>query len=446
MEEGERLRASLRELRALLLDAPDAALGATLETAEIQRMRLQAWLGGPVYLGFAALDAVMYPERFVEFLAMRSLLGVACIAVLSLGRDRSRLRAIRLFVHLSSLGAIGVLSLMCALTEGFASPYVTGHLLVMTAVVAFDSQRPREMATFLLFAVASFAGLNFALHPDASTEDVTAGMFFTAGGALISFGTGLMIQLQRARLYKATAELAQRNDDLRRASEHQGEFLRTVSHELRTPLATIAGYAELLAADQGVSDASKKHIERIDRSTEGLLRIINDILDLSKIEAGRLELVIEPFDPRELVEEIAEETRVMLGRKSDAVEVRVCVAPIESMRSDRVRVRQVLLNLAHNATKFTREGHIELALEHDARGLAFVVADTGLGIAPDDRDAIFRAFTQTRAGVDAGGTGLGLSIVRRLLQLLEGEVELESEVGVGTKFRVRLPLDRGAQT
>lgn len=225
------------------------------------------------------------------------------------------------------------------------------------------------------------------------------------------------------------------------ANEAKSRFLATVSHEFRTPLNGILGMADLLT-DTGPDAEQATYVAALRTSGEALLALVDDILDFAKVEAGKLELLEEPFDPVQLVETAAE---LMAPRaQAKGIELAAHIAPDLPARlvGDRDRLRQILLNLVGNAVKFTEAGGVGLSLARAGDGLEITVADTGPGIPADRLDTIFGEFEQLDHGAAAGqaGTGLGLAIVRRLARLMGGEVRAESRLGEGAIFRVALPL------
>lgn len=225
------------------------------------------------------------------------------------------------------------------------------------------------------------------------------------------------------------------------ANEAKSRFLATVSHEFRTPLNGILGMADLLA-DTGPDAEQTTYIEALRTSGEALLALVDDILDFAKVEAGKLELVEEPFDLVQLVETVAE--LVAPRAQAKGIELAAHIAPDLPARliGDRDRLRQVLLNLVGNAVKFTETGGVGVSLRSAGPNLEIAVADTGPGIPADRLDVIFGEFEQLDhgAGMRQSGAGLGLAIVRRIVGLMGGEVRAESRLGEGATFRVLLPL------
>jgi signal transduction histidine kinase len=221
-----------------------------------------------------------------------------------------------------------------------------------------------------------------------------------------------------------------------------------MSHELRTPLNAVIGYSEMLeeqAIDEGRTE-TVADLQRIKGAGRHLLGLINDVLDLSKIEAGRTELVWETVDLRKLVEEVCDTARPLMLKNRNAFTFDFARNTVP-LRCDAVRLKQVLLNLLSNAAKFTRGGRVRLRLRHertdDGAWQVFEISDTGIGMTPEQMDRVFKAFGQADARIsrEYGGTGLGLVISRRLCQLMGGDVTMASEYGKGSVFTVRLPVD-----
>ncbi len=256
----------------------------------------------------------------------------------------------------------------------------------------------------------------------------------------------LAIALSNAELYQEQLETTER---LREVDKLKSEFLANVSHELRTPLNSIIGYSELLIDEMGaeMDEMSLEDLKAIHSSGYHLLAIINDILDLAKIEAGRLELQKEPVALDTFIPQVIETTRVLLKDKP-AVELLLEMPDgVPTIEADPVRLRQILWNLLSNAIKFTDEGYVRLTCRSDDGWMQFIVEDTGIGIPPDQKDAIFDQFRQVDGSPTRkqGGTGLGLTITRELVTMHGGTIALDSDVGRGTTFTVRLPLGSAAQ-
>ena len=257
---------------------------------------------------------------------------------------------------------------------------------------------------------------------------------------LQTFATQSALAIQNARLFR---EIEAKGRELEVASRHKSQFLANMSHELRTPLNAILGYTELL--NDGIyGDLPQKAgdvMSRIDRSGKHLLGLINDVLDLSKIEAGQLELGLADYSLQEVVHAVVTQVESLAAEKGLAL--RVALPPgLPAGRGDERRLAQVLLNLVGNAIKFTEAGEVRLAARVDGDAFVVSVADTGPGIAEADRQRIFDEFQQADSSSTRkkGGTGLGLSIARRIVELHGGRIWVESTVGRGSTFSFQVPV------
>ncbi len=247
-------------------------------------------------------------------------------------------------------------------------------------------------------------------------------------------------------------EMAQMNMRLYEMNMLKSDFLATMSHELRTPLNSILGFSEVLAGIQALDDKQKRYVQNIQKSGKTLLEMINDILDLAKMESGKMDLRLTDFYVQQIIGAQADMARPLAERKNIDLETNID-SELPPMRQDQARVQQIINNLISNAIKFTPEGgRVEVtAIRDDADYLVMRIIDTGVGIAADDQQVIFEKFRQGRVGVPSGdamtreysGSGLGLSIVKELCKLLGGEVSVASELGKGSTFTVRIPWTLG---
>ncbi len=243
-------------------------------------------------------------------------------------------------------------------------------------------------------------------------------------------------------------ELAQVNMRLYELNMLKSDFLATMSHELRTPLNSILGFSEVLESINSLDEKQKRYVQNIQKSGRTLLDMINDILDLAKIESGKMDTRVAEFHINNVIAAQCDMARPLSEKKNIDLQVNIQPA-LPPMRQDQARVQQILNNLLSNAIKFTPEGGwITVSAERDDKNyLVLRVSDTGVGIAEEDRQAIFEKFRQGRTAMPTGeaitrehsGTGLGLSIVKELCKLLGGEISVDSELGKGSTFTVRLP-------
>ena len=316
-------------------------------------------------------------------------------------------------------------------------------------------------------AGALLAGSATEFRVEISSSLLTGGICL---GALLAFMWvfGLYSYIQTRRVIRARQEIKDQhaqirdqvriieralqgaldsNEEAKAANESKSAFLANMSHELRTPMNAILGYSEMLAEDaQAAGQPSLvADLGKIRTAGRHLLGLINDVLNLSKLEAGKTTLILETFDIAEMVADVVSTVRPLVEKKGNRFEVS-CHPAIGFMREDVTKVRQVLLNLLSNAGKFTEKGVVSLEVERVSRDgcdwVVFRVRDSGIGIAPEVQAKLFAPFVQADAGTQKkyGGTGLGLSISRKLCQLMGGDVTLESERGRGSTFTVCLPV------
>jgi signal transduction histidine kinase len=258
---------------------------------------------------------------------------------------------------------------------------------------------------------------------------------------LQTFAAQSVLAIQNARLF---SEIEEKRRQLAEASGHKSQFLASMSHELRTPLNAIIGVTEMLREDAEVLEQDLEPLDRVLGAARHLLTLINDVLDLSKIEAGRMELHLQTFPLTPLIEDVVKTLEPLAAKNANRLLVD-CEAALGTVHADQTRLRQALLNLASNANKFTEKGTITTAAKthHDGHRdwITIAVIDTGIGMTAEQMQRLFREFSQATSATASkyGGTGLGLAISRHFCRMMGGDITVESATGSGSTFTIRLP-------
>jgi signal transduction histidine kinase/DNA-binding response OmpR family regulator len=326
---------------------------------------------------------------------------------------------------------------------------IAGAIVLGASLIAFlFSSRLQRVISEPILSLARTARIvseqkNYSVRAEKRTGDEI--------GFLIDRFNEMLAQIEEheKELREVNEQLVQSEQRARAGTQAKSQFLANMSHELRTPLNAIIGYSEMLQeeAQDGGLESFIPDLKKINRAGRHLLELINDVLDLSKIEAGKMELYLETFDIPSLLEEISATVKLLVEKNSNTIEVR-CPANLGAMRADMTKVRQALFNLLSNASKFTDHGKITLEATRDASSssgdwIIFRVSDTGIGITPEQQARVFEAFAQAEATTmrDFGGTGLGLAITKNFCRMMDGDVTLTSEPGKGSIFTIRLPSE-----
>lgn len=411
----------------------------------------------PIVLAFSLLDFLVFPDQALVFLVMRAVAAAAVAGILAvLHTEFGRRHALGLGVCVTVLLGLTI-DVMTVFTGREASPYYAGTNLVLLAT-ALLMPWPAIWTTISSGSlVAVYVLLILATGPIANGRIFLNNLAFLMTTAVISVVSTAMRERLRAREFVNRAALA---DALR----HKSEFMAKMSHELRTPLHVMIGYADILLEDDhpvaGTTE-SRRLVERIRSRGVLLHRMISDLLDYAKIEAGKMEVHWAPVAMEQVVAQVADGFRPLAERKRVALDVRCDDAPAPLV-TDAPKVEQILTNLIGNALKFTEHGRVSVAM-HPTRsgdalpapftvlgdpgrsqpqgaGVLIVVEDTGIGIRPGDVARLATDFQQANdLASKFGGTGLGLSISRRLAEMLGGWIAVRSDGSPGAAFALWLP-------
>ncbi|MEN0068131.1 MAG: HAMP domain-containing sensor histidine kinase [Myxococcota bacterium] len=330
---------------------------------------------------------------------------------------------------------------------------VRSHLVFLVVPMTVCAFTARARTTWLLCLVQllGLAYLGFFVPDEVQTELLPPTFLFSIGMVLLLLAaTASVTQTLQVAMTRRLQRAGERERELRltaeAASQAKNQFLAAMSHELRTPLNGIIGYAELLeeSLEMGstIDATHATDVQRIREAGHHLLVLISNILDISRIEAGRMSMHAEYFDAITVVNEVVEMLGPMAAQQGNAIDLQVVSGPC-LICVDRTKFRQVLFNLVVNACKFTSEGKIRVGLDAQDDEVMLTVRDTGMGIAPEVLTEIFSPFVQGPSSTTQryGGTGLGLALVRRFVDMMNGDIALESKLGEGTTFVVRLPRE-----
>ena len=394
----QKIRAAQEEAMTVVADIANLVRDGKIDAAT----RLQITREDPLYRSIDALVGLVVQDENNRMAALRA----------SIGADNRR--------SLVVMGAFAAASVLFALVGGFVISWA--FILPVRAAEAFLSE----------VAAGKFAG----------TVEVPNRDEFGALAARLNETTRELARLD-ADQRQAADVLRSLNARLEQASRAKSEFLANMSHELRTPLNAILGFTEMLLDGLygEVPAELKEPLTDIQTNGQHLLRLINDVLDLSKIEAGRMELSLGDYAVEDVVATVRASLRSLANEKG--LELVAEVAPdLPDAYGDSKRITQCLLNLVGNALKFTRQGRVVVGVERQGDFLCYRVSDTGIGIPADQREAVFAEFRQvdTTTTRDFGGTGLGLSITKKFVELHGGRIWVESELGKGSTFSFTSPL------
>jgi signal transduction histidine kinase len=419
------------------------------------KLRMSIWSGYAVVAALALLAFVAGELGVVPHTpGIYALIGVKVVANTLAWVAHLTKRGVLPFAGLNTVADLICLTGAIYYTGGPLSPLFVTYVIEITVFAFFTNRVATALVASLSFTLYAlmlalvYANVLPVQQPPAATLDaitlprfgLMVGYAAFVLGATTWFTTGVLAALESER-----RALKRRTEELIEAGQQKSHFMANVTHELRTPIHGITGLTDLLEAEiyGPVTEEQRGAHHDIRESAKGLLRMVDDLLSLSRAEVGKLELQTAPVPVEALVEAVTSSVSWMVGTKS--LELTSEVAPdATTLISDRGRLSQILVNLLANAVKFTPEGgRVHLSVTREGDALCFAVSDTGIGISPADQAAIFEPFRQVDGGDERqfGGVGLGLSLVTRLVTLLAGTMRLESEIDAGSTFTVVLPLE-----
>ena len=440
-----------------LLDDLAAAVAEMAAPANRPKLRFGIFTGYAVAIGFAILAAAaagleLTPWRWAYFVLVAAKLGTNSIAWFALSRDRGVLAS----QAVNTTADVVLLTAAIYFTGGPTSPLLATYVIVVAVLSLLSNAGVTILMAgiiVVLFATMAllmvFGVLPPTQRPGAGTDVPSLGYALTAiAYCALVVGVPAWFSTATLRLLRAKERaLESRTSQLVEASAQRSQFVASMTHELRTPIHGVQGLADVIAAGVygPVTDKQREACASIKRSAQSLLGLVDDVLNLTRAEAGRIDPRAALLDLGELVERVTTSVSWMVGTKRLTVDV-VIEPGLPRIESDERWLGHVLINLVANAVKFTPEGGTVTVraqrLDDDDTRVALIVKDSGIGIPADARAAIFEPFRQGDSSDEKGygGVGLGLALVAKLTDLLGCSVELDSEVGKGSTFRVLVPV------
>jgi len=416
----------------------------------------------PLYFLFWLCDLVYVPEYKWEFLGLRSLVIPFALVTHYMINRANNVRSANHIALFYVFTLAVVINSMIYIVDDVETPYYAGLNLIAIGTLTFIPWTPRYFALVVMVIFVPYYAieLEMIVFEGRANDGLIISSFFIIGTVIISgvvryfyekmrlreLKTRLNLQSEIKRRQEMEKEVIFARDNALAASASKSTFLANMSHELRTPLHAIIGYSELLQENALTSDdkQANEDVRKIENAGRHLLSIINNILDIVKLEAGRLDAQIDIFHVQEIIE-VVEQIGRPLAEKNNNQLIIQCPPNIGVMESDGIKLKQILINIVGNACKFTSKGTITLkvtSVELDKQGwVQFVVKDTGIGMSPVHTKRIFDAFSQADTSTTRkfGGTGLGLAISKQFSKLLGGDITVQSEVDKGSVFTLYLP-------
>jgi signal transduction histidine kinase len=394
------------------------------------------------YAAVAPFEIHLQPQRMAVYIGIYLAGAVWCGLAVALTRAPA-VSAARTLVVTTLLGGglIANTTLYHIIVGGEAEVLALGNLYLMIGfLVAFPWGAWPQFAVAATACIGVAIGLLTTVHASVSSGILLSGLVSLAG---LSVASALLTDRYRYTLFRAQEELQRAKDAAEAANRARGDFVASVSHDLRTPVNIIFGMADM-ALDVAVTNEQRESVETIRRTAGQLHALLNDLLDFSKIDAGKLDLVPRRFGLRAWLDAALQPHAPEAAAKGLQLSAEIDASLPDSVVADPDRLRQVLSNLVSNAVKFTDDGAIGVRVDGVAldagRGLRVTVDDSGVGIAPADAMHLFAPFAQLATTRSRGGTGLGLAICKRLVERMGGEIAVESRVGHGSTFWFVIPF------
>ena len=423
-----------------------------IETARRERMVIAVCNAGIISsIPLIVVMTVVMLPRFSTSMALVYALCVGIIPIHYLAREIAKTGRPDSGSYLFVIYFLLLLAINSVILDGIYQMLVPGYiLLIVVSGMILPPSRGYVIAVLASFIYLAVSIILTYVKPPLKLPLSTIELVITFLGVMtfifVVFINHFTTRDLRRALDSATYDLVEMNNQLERASEMKTQFTARTSHELRTPLSAIIVFTDLALRDAygPLNEKLRQALEHVVNSARHLKSVINDILDISKIEAGELEIFDEPFNVQDLVHTLESACKQIADEKNLNCSIWVAPQMPERLIGDDDRLAQVLVNLTGNAIKFTEEGEVDVRIEpYGDSKWRMIVRDTGPGIPEDHFTTIFKAYRQldrTASPSKIKGTGLGLAIAYSLVQMMGGEIEVESELGVGSTFTVTLPL------